>query len=236
MGDRQAEKYYDRLSSKYDKQHTSGYFEFLNRFEFNALAPLASKKKVLEVGCGTGIMLERISKIAASAVGVDISDEMLAASRKRGLKVKKASAASLPFGQGEFDLAYAVKVIAHVPNAGKAILEMSRVAKENGFVALEFYNSRSLKRLLKAVFPVKTFTKYHSLNEMKSLLPASFKIVEVRGAMVFAPSRILFDLPLVHYLFAGLESIAGRTFLKRFASHILIVCKKKPNARRSKPV
>lgn len=226
MANKQIKSYYDNLSSVYDKDHTRGYFEFINCFEFESIIPLAKGKSVLEVGCGTGIILKRVAKIASKAVGVDISDEMISASKKKGLNVKKADVSSLPFKNNEFDVTYAVKVIAHVPNVRKAFSEMTRVVKKDGFVVVEFYNSHSLKKALKAILPTKTFTKYHSIEEVKELLPSELELVDIKGVMSFVPSRVIFDLFALQYLFAAIEGWASKTFFKRFASYIIFVCKK----------
>jgi ubiquinone/menaquinone biosynthesis C-methylase UbiE len=104
---------------------------------------LRSQAKVLEVGCGTGGALLRISRqYDVWAVGIDILPEMLAVvSRKtryaryhQHISIAQASAALLPFRAGTFDGVFAESVLG-IQNAGtirSALAEMRRVLKPGG--------------------------------------------------------------------------------------------------------
>jgi len=226
-GRKQAEHYYNETSRTYERTHTKGYFEFINRFELDALGPLLEKNgSALEVGCGSGIILGRVSKKAGLAVGVDLSPGMLAIARKKGLKACMGDAAGLPFKSNRFNVVYSFKVLPHIPELGAALREMARVARPNGFVVLEFYNSRSAKRLLKALFPTRTFTKYYSRGSFRALLPGSLAVQRVLGCMAVAPSCVVFDIPLLNRGLAIIERAVSGTFLKSFGSHIIFVCRK----------
>lgn len=221
------EQYYDELSSSYDKSHTRGYFESINRFELSLLEKAVYNKRVLEVGCGTGILLERVAKKASAAIGIDLSSEMLKKAGERNLAISKADALKLPFKNNFFDVVYSVKVLPHIPKLESVFVEMSRVTKENGLVFFEFYNSQSSKNMVKAIFPTKTFTRYYSINRIKKMLPSNLELVEVNGLMVFTPSCVLYSVPLLGRVLDFLENAASRTFLKKLASHIVFVCRKK---------
>src|SRR5687768_17800809 len=56
---------------------------FRSRIESSIVIEHARGKRVLEVGCGTGLVLEKIAPVAASAVGVDLSAGMIAKARAR---------------------------------------------------------------------------------------------------------------------------------------------------------
>ena len=49
-----------------------------------AIEPLCAGADVLEVGCGTGLILKRVAPVARRAVGLDISPNMLERARERG--------------------------------------------------------------------------------------------------------------------------------------------------------
>src|SRR5215470_1904441 len=105
--------YYDDFSAGYERERGRGYHQLLDDLEMSVVAPLARGRRVLEIGCGTGLILQRIAREAVSARGIDLSPGMLQAARARGLDVSLASATQLPFADGSFDLVCSFKVLAH---------------------------------------------------------------------------------------------------------------------------
>ncbi len=145
---KKARNYYNDYSRSYEQERREGYYSLINDLEFEKIEPFAKGKKTLEIGCGTGLILERTHEIAREAVGVDISEGMLEVCKKKSLNVQQASATSLPFDDDSFDLVYSFKVLAHIPEITKAISEISRVTRPRGKMVLEFYNPFSFKRVL----------------------------------------------------------------------------------------
>src|ERR1041385_5939753 len=88
--------YYDAFSARYEAQRgrndPGGYHELLDELEAGFVRRFAAGRDVLEVGCGTGLVLRRIEQFARSAKGVDLSPGMLERARKRGLRVSEGSA------------------------------------------------------------------------------------------------------------------------------------------------
>jgi len=101
--------YYDDFSSGYERERGRGYHQLLDDLELSIVAPLARGRRVLEIGCGTGLILRRIAREAAHARGVDLSPGMLQVARERGLDVSLASATQLPFADASFDLVCSFK-------------------------------------------------------------------------------------------------------------------------------
>jgi SAM-dependent methyltransferase len=88
--------------------------------------------RILDVGCGTGLMLHQLSRYGEVA-GVDLSDEALAYCRARGCQnVQKASVLELPFPDRSFDLVTAVDVLEHTVDDREAVREWARVLKPGG--------------------------------------------------------------------------------------------------------
>src|SRR5687767_5318448 len=125
----------------------------LDDLEVDLVQRYGDGKEVLEVGCGTGLILGRARGFARRAVGIDLSAGMLAKAAGRGLEVVQGSATELPIATASVDVAYSFKVLAHVPDIHLAMSEMARVVRPGGWVLAEFYNTRSLRRLVKAVKP-----------------------------------------------------------------------------------
>src|SRR6476469_10037727 len=68
---------------------------------------------ILDVGCGTGANVEMLSQYG-DAEGVDVSDDALEFCKRKGLKVQKGLAETLPYEEGTFDLTTALDVVEHL--------------------------------------------------------------------------------------------------------------------------
>ena len=94
--------------------------------------------RVLEVGAGSGLILERIANRVHEAVGTDISDKMLKLIPARpNLTLRQMNSDHLEFSDGTFDKAISHNVTQYFPNLGyfKAFFrEMYRVCKPGGVV------------------------------------------------------------------------------------------------------
>ncbi|MDO8574895.1 MAG: methyltransferase domain-containing protein [bacterium] len=102
-----------------------------------SLADIKPGKKVLEVGCGTGIFTEKLATTGAEIFAIDISSDLLskAENRIKSSKVtfKEADLEALPFEEGAFDCVVGVSVLHHV-NIEKALREIKRVLKKPGIM------------------------------------------------------------------------------------------------------
>jgi ubiquinone/menaquinone biosynthesis C-methylase UbiE len=153
---------------------------------------------LLEVGCGTGLLLERLARVTKSARGIDLSHGMLEKARLRGLDVRQGSAVDLPYPDASFDVTCAFKVLAHVEPIERALSEMVRVTRPNGVVLAEFYNPLSLRGIIKRLGPAgaisetttegAVFTRFDSPFRVKKLLPVGWEIVASRGVRIVTPA------------------------------------------------
>jgi 2-polyprenyl-3-methyl-5-hydroxy-6-metoxy-1,4-benzoquinol methylase len=90
---------------------------------------------VLDVGCGEGVVTERLAhRLAPTEVlGVDAGERHLKAqwdSRSASnLSFAMGSAYDLPFSNGSFDVVCCLEVLEHLERPGDALAEMSRVAR-----------------------------------------------------------------------------------------------------------
>jgi phosphatidylethanolamine/phosphatidyl-N-methylethanolamine N-methyltransferase len=99
--------------------------------------------RILEVGVGTGISLERYSP-RSRIVGIDLSEPMLRRARARVAKHKLDNvqtlavmdAEQLGFVDGSFDVVVAQYVITAVPDPEAALGEFARVLKPDGEIVL----------------------------------------------------------------------------------------------------
>jgi ubiquinone/menaquinone biosynthesis C-methylase UbiE len=117
------------------------------RRRFLRFVPIRPGARVLEVGCGTGVVLRDVAPMVGrrgSVVGVDPSLTILKVARtlcavtKGGrLTLRRADGTRLPFGAGRFDVALAITVILHVADPLRGVQEMARVLRRGGSIGLQ---------------------------------------------------------------------------------------------------
>ena len=151
--------------------------------------------KILDAGCGTGLLAKRLNKFG-EVTGVDIDPRAIFYSKKRGIKVIKASINDLPLQDLTFDVVVSMDVLYHKRvDDKKALLEIYRVLKPGGLLLLrvpanpmlfslhdkfvhtrERYTKRELlKKLAGAGFEVQKITFVNTLLFIPALLKAMFR-------------------------------------------------------------
>jgi ubiquinone/menaquinone biosynthesis C-methylase UbiE len=113
-----------------------------------SLLDIQPDDKVLEVGCGPGVGIELLTRLASAGyvAGVDISVEMVKQAKARnanGIKsgrvdLRHGSVEHLPFEDSLFDKALAINSMQVWPDAVTGLREIRRVLKTGGSVALRF--------------------------------------------------------------------------------------------------
>ncbi len=130
----------------------------------------AGGQRILEIGCGTGALVERLAHRGQVAVGLDLRAEGMTAMRRRtpALQFVRGEAERLPFASRTFDGILLLDVLEHVDD-GPVLDEVSRVLGPNGWVLitapaipwiwsyrdraaghLRRYSARSLRRTVEA--------------------------------------------------------------------------------------
>lgn len=110
------------------------------------LIDLRPGEAVLDVGCGTGVMLPSLVEAVGpdgNVTALDHAAAFLARADRRlrdaGLadrvQLVRGDALSLPFGDGTFDVSHAERVLMHLADPDAAIREMVRVTRPGGRVA-----------------------------------------------------------------------------------------------------
>jgi SAM-dependent methyltransferase len=99
-------------------------------------------RRVLDVGCGTGVLAAALAERGSRVWGVDASEEMLvqaAARAGRGLAFKPGLAESLPFKDGWFERVV-FRLVVHAVDRQRAFVESRRVLALSGRVVIATFD------------------------------------------------------------------------------------------------
>ena len=110
------------------------------------LLDVRQQDSVLEIGIGPGVAIEMLAARARRVAGIDPSPEMLRQATQRNatriserrVELRQASADHLPFVDGSFNKVLAINSMQLWPDALAGLLEISRVIRHGGQLALAF--------------------------------------------------------------------------------------------------
>ena len=112
---------------------------FFDRYKISLeLAKIKNSSTILDIGYARGFLLKIISRLYPSCkrYGIDVNDEFISKLSSLGCNLKVADATNLPFGDGFFDVVFALDVLEHIQDMPKAIKEIHRVLKKDGLAIL----------------------------------------------------------------------------------------------------
>lgn len=193
---------------------------------------LGPGRRALELGCGTGVFLEKVARCGATIHGIDVSDDLLEKARARvgglpNVVLDRGNAEASPYPDAHFDAVYGSSVLHHL-HLDAALSEARRVLRPGGRVVFAEPNILNPQVLLMFRFPpIKprfgvspdemAFSRFHA---RRALVRAGFTDVSVAPfdflhpsmparwvERALAASRVLERLPLV-------REIAGSLLLR----------------------
>jgi trans-aconitate methyltransferase len=105
---------------------------------------------ILDIGCGEGALTEKIHRRGAAVVGIDSSEEMVAAARGRGLDARLGDAAAMDFDK-EFDAAFSNAALHWMPEQKRVATAVFGALKPGGRFAGEMGGEGNLAKLREAL-------------------------------------------------------------------------------------
>lgn len=126
---------YDRLAPQYDERWDA-YTQATIRATLQRFS-VAAGERLLDVGCGTGVLLDALARSAPGALlaGIDVSREMLAVAQTSRASVSRlvnGDVASLPFAAASFDVVVSSNAFHFWVDPAAALREIRRVLKPAG--------------------------------------------------------------------------------------------------------
>jgi ubiquinone/menaquinone biosynthesis C-methylase UbiE len=131
-------EFFNRWAPSYDWLLPSVFYQAVHvrLLDYVQLPPAAT---VLEMGCGTGKLLNRLAQSTPSliGIGVDLSSGMIEQAKRKTpfgdrLQFIEANVTALPFDGAEFDAVFCSISFLHYPDPDRALREVARVLKPGG--------------------------------------------------------------------------------------------------------
>jgi SAM-dependent methyltransferase len=224
-----------------------GFFQDLDQYHFEKLHHLLRLvdfegqrgRRVLDVGCGTGVDLMRFTRAGADAVGVDIAEAAIslaranAAHQRLALHLAVADGEALPFQDGSFDYVFAHGVVQYTDDDRALVEQCRRVLRPGGTAFFQVYNRVSWLNALSKLMKVDlehvdapVLGKY-SHAEFARLL-TGFSRVELVTERFPVKSRLHggWKGALFNGLFVGTFNALPRSVTRRFGWHLIARCTK----------
>lgn len=151
---------FDRVSQIWwDPKGEMGTLHVINPLRTNFIMEKVSvpNPKVLDVGCGGGILSEALAKAGARVTGLDLSEASLLVARKhaqdQGLSIDYRYERVEDLAEkeaGTFDVVTCMEMLEHVPEPGKVVAACARALKPGGMAFFSTIN-RTPKGFLFAI-------------------------------------------------------------------------------------
>ncbi len=151
--------------------------------------------KILDVGCGGGLVAEPLARMGASVTGIDASEKNVQVAKihaeKSGLKIDYRATTAEEMSE-KFDVVLALEIIEHVADPESFVQSLSVLANQGGLVFVATIN-RNLKSLALAKIAVEyvlrwlpigthDWKKFLKPSEVNSYAEkAGLKLLEIRG-------------------------------------------------------
>ncbi len=114
-------------------------------------------KKIIDIGCGAGLLTEALAKLGADVTGIDMSKEAITIAKlhqhesKLNIDYRVVTAEKMAEDHaGQFDIVTCLEMLEHVPDPLSAINACSTLVKPGGQVFFSTLN-RNLKSYLQAI-------------------------------------------------------------------------------------
>ncbi|HEY0320138.1 MAG TPA: methyltransferase domain-containing protein [Pyrinomonadaceae bacterium] len=190
-----AGSFYDRIAGLYDITFKfNGYSRSLEKYLEEHLPPLPAQARVLDAGCGTGLLTLALLKVLDQPLritAIDLSSSSLATAsravaensgRTQSVRFAQANLLQLPFADDSFDLIMTSGVLEYVP-LSEGFHELARVIRPGGYVLHLPVRPSPASKLLEVMFRFKA----HPPREVEKQTTRHFRVVNHHRFPPFEP-------------------------------------------------
>jgi methionine biosynthesis protein MetW len=140
------------ITDYYERYWRDGYWADnpYERWKMQRVRALLSRTsehaRVLDLGCGDGRVLADLAPLGIRGMGLDVSDEAVAQTRRRGIEAARADldGGHLPVADGAFDVALCLDVVEHLFAPERLLREAWRSLARGGQLIIAVPNGLNL--------------------------------------------------------------------------------------------
>ena len=150
----QVQAYYDRLAPRLVEVESRNWHlqsrMALNLETIDEYVTVSPSPRVLDIGCGTGFLLERLAERGFSGIGIDLSPESVEHARRRLAEIGAADRLTAVVGSayeppaGPFDLIALTDVLEHLEDPRACLAALRAQLAPEGLLVISTPNRRSL--------------------------------------------------------------------------------------------
>jgi ubiquinone/menaquinone biosynthesis C-methylase UbiE len=190
-----AGSFYDRIAGLYDITFKfNGYSRSLEKYLEEHLPPLPAQARVLDAGCGTGLLTLALLKVLDQPLritAIDLSSSSLATARRavaensgrtQSVRFAQANLLQLPFADDSFDLIMTSGVLEYV-SLSEGFEELARVIRPGGYMLHLPVRPSPASTLLEVMFRFKA----HPPREVEQQTNRHFRVVKHHRFPPFEP-------------------------------------------------
>jgi len=136
--DKYAKDYHAKITDPKDIWH-----KFIEKkVMLNLIKGFVKNKKVLDLGCGSGIVSKKIASFEGKVKGIDLSPELIKIAKKENPKFDfyVGDVRKTPFKKNEFDVVYSSLVAHYIKDLNQLFKEVKRILKKGGVYAFSIHH------------------------------------------------------------------------------------------------
>jgi 2-polyprenyl-6-hydroxyphenyl methylase / 3-demethylubiquinone-9 3-methyltransferase len=154
--------------------------------------------RMLDIGCGGGILSEPLARLGASVVGADPSESNIAVARNHAaqsgvsIDYRNVTAEALAGAGESFDVVLAMEVVEHVADLGLFVEIAAGMVKPGGLLFVATLN-RTVKSFALAIVGAEYILRWHQWD--KFVTPNELEIaIEQAGMQITAETGVIYNL------------------------------------------
>jgi ubiquinone/menaquinone biosynthesis C-methylase UbiE len=121
-------------------------------------------KRVLDYGCGSGVIGELLKNRGADVVGTDVSRFLLEKASER-IRTVWSDGLNLPFEDSSFDYGFSIQVFMVIEDLEKSVSELNRVLKNGGKMFFSFLHPFCDQWDVKSGKPFREYSNYKKIEK-----------------------------------------------------------------------
>lgn len=185
---------FDRVAGSYDEWYYTPKGKQVFQVERDAIDKFLPEKGIgIEIGAGTGIFAEAITREDRTVICLDVSKGMLRQAKKRGLLAIMGDAIRLPLRAESLDFAYLVTIIEFLDTPVEVLNEIKYPMRREGDLIAVTINRESkwgsyYQKLKRENAPLMSYARFYTPDEVREMfVKAGWRLKAFSGTLTMGP-------------------------------------------------